>query len=199
MARKKEFDPDGALARAIEVFWQRGYEAASVQELLDAMGIGRGSLYDTFGDKRTLFLAALERFEAERVAWMEGILDQEGSALDNLEEFFARTVKNLTRFEPRRGCMIANSAVELAPHDPEVARRAGRFMERNRQAFERVLIRARRAGEIPPDADPEALSRFLVNALQGLRVLARAGWERSELADAARTTLAALRPPGRPE
>ena len=191
MPRTKEFRPEEALDAAMHLFWSKGYGATSMRDLLDGMGIGRGSFYDTFGDKRALFLAALDRFESVRTSWVIGTL--EGSGLDGIEEVFRRSVDGLVRFEPRRGCLMANTAIELAPHDAEVAGRISRYVRRTEAAFEGALVRAREAGEIPPGKDPRALARFLVNNLHGLRVLARAGSDRSTLEDAARITLETLR------
>jgi TetR/AcrR family transcriptional regulator, transcriptional repressor for nem operon len=191
LARTKEFRPEEALDAAVQLFWRRGYEATSMRDLLDGMGIGRGSFYDTFGDKHALFLASLDRFEEVRTAWIDEAL--EGSGLGGIEEVFRRTIEGMVRFEPRRGCLLANTAVELAPHDPEVAARISRHVRRTEEAFVGALVRARGAGEIPAQADPKVLARFLVSNLHGLRVLARAGSDRETLEDAARVALQALR------
>ena len=191
MPRTKGFEPQRALDAATNLFWRRGYAATSMCGLLDAMSIGRGSFYDTFGDKRALFLSCLDRFEERRTAWIGETL--EGSGLEAVEEVFRRTVKNLVAFEPRRGCLLANTAVELAPHDAEVAARISRHIRRTETAFEGALSRAQRTGEIPADRDPQALARFLVSNLHGLRVLGRAGADRQTLEDAVRVALEALR------
>lgn len=191
MPRTKEFRPEEALDAAMHLFWSKGYGATSMRDLLDGMGIGRGSFYGTFGGKRALFLAALDRFEEVRASWVIEAL--EGSGLDGIEEVFWRSVDGLVGFEPRRGCLMANTAVELAPHDAEVAGRISRYVRRTEAAFEDALVRAREAGEIPSDKDPRALARFLVNNLHGLRVLARAGSARATLEDAASITLETLR------
>ncbi len=191
MPRTKEFRPEEALDAAMQLFWRKGYGATSMRDLLDGMGIGRGSFYDTFGDKHALFLAALDRFEAVRASWVNEAL--EGSGLDGIEEVFRRTVDGLVGFEPRRGCLLANTSVELAPQDPEVAGRISRYVRRTEEAFTGALVRAQGAGEIPAEGDPRAFARFLVSNLHGLRVLARAGSDRRTLEDAARITLEALR------
>ena len=191
MARTKEFEPLMALDAAMELFWRKGYEAASMRELLDAMGIGRGSFYDTFGDKHALFLSALDRFQEVRTSWVEEVLFGEG--LDGIEEVFRRSLDGLFQFQPRRGCLLANSAVELAPHDPDVAARISSYIRRTEDAFQGALERARDRGEIRSEADPRALARFLVNTLHGLRVLARAGADRETLEDTVHVTLGALR------
>jgi TetR/AcrR family transcriptional regulator, transcriptional repressor for nem operon len=191
MARTKEFEPLVALDAAMELFWRKGYEAASMRELLDAMGIGRGSFYDTFGDKHDLFLSALDRFQEVRTSWVEEVLLGEG--LDGIEEVFRRSLDGLFQFQPRRGCLLANSAVELAPHDPDVAARISSYIRRTEESFQGALERARDRGEIRPEGDPRALARFLVNTLHGLRVLARAGADRETLEDTVHVALEALR------
>ena len=191
MPRTKDFEPQEALDVAMDLFWRKGYEAASMRELLDAMSIGRGSFYGTFGDKHALFLAALDRFREVRTSWIEEVLEESG--LEAIEEVFRRSVDGLVAPEVRRGCLLANSAVELAPHDPEVAGRIYRYVSRTEDAFEDALTRAKKAGEISADSDPKALARFLVNTLHGLRVLARAGFDRAVLDDAVSIALRALR------
>lgn len=193
MARTKEFEPERALESAMDLFWRRGYEATSVQDLLSEMGIGRGSMYATFGDKRALFLAALDRFEETRVSRANEILEGSSSAEEGIRQLFESTIEGLVSYEPRRGCLLANTAVELAPHDEEVAERISRYVGRTEDAFEKALVRGRAAGEIPADKDPKALARFLVNTLHGVRVLARAGVDRTVLDDSVRTALEVLR------
>lgn len=193
MPRTKEFEPEAALHSAMELFWSKGYEATSMRELLDGMSIGRGSFYDTFGDKRTLFLAALDRFEQTRTAWVLEALEEGETPMEAIRYVFERTVDGLVGFEPRRGCLLANTAVELAPHDPEVAERISRYIRRTEDAFERALLRARSAGDISEEKNPRALARFLVNSLHGLRVTARAGADRQTLEDTVEVVLGALR------
>jgi TetR/AcrR family transcriptional repressor of nem operon len=193
VARTKEFEPDRALDSAMDLFWRQGYEATSVHDLLAEMGIGRGSMYDTFGDKRALFLAALDRFEETRVSRADGILASSASAVEGIRRLFETTIEGLVSYEPRRGCLLANTAVELAPHDEEVAGRISRYVRRTEDAFERALVRGRAAGEVPANKDPKALARFLVSTLHGVRVLARAGVDRAVLDDSVRTALEVLR------
>jgi len=194
VARTKEFEPLEALDAAMELFWRKGYEAASMRELLDAMDIGRGSFYDTFGDKHTLFLSAIDRFQEVRTLWVGEAL--RGKGLDGIQEVFRRSLDGLYRFQPPRGCLLANSAVELAPHDPEVAARISDYIGSTEDALQGALERARDRGEMPSDSDPRALARFLVNTLHGLRVLARAGADRETLEDTVRVALGALRSGG---
>ena len=196
MARTKEFDPEEALEAAMELFWRRGYEATSMRSLLEGMGVGRGSFYDTYGDKRALFLAALDRFEKNRTTWALEVLETSLSPVAGIEEVFGRTLESLVGYEPRRGCLLANSAVELAPHDPEVAAHISGYVRRLEGAFEDALERARKMGEIPEGSKPKALARFLVTSLHGLCVMARAGAERETLEDAVGVTLKAVKSDG---
>ena len=190
MPRTKEFEPGEALDAAMQLFWRNGYAATSIRDLLDGMGIGYGSLYNTFGDKHALFLASLDRFQKIRTSWIDEVLEDSG--LSGIEEVFWRTVDGLVGFEPRRGCLLANTAVELGPHDAEVAAKISRYVRHTEAVFERAVIRAQEAGEIPVDRDPRALARFLVNALHGLRVLARVGTDRAVLEDVVRVALDVL-------
>ncbi len=193
MPRTREFEPETALQDAMELFWLKGYEATSMRDLLEGMGIGRGSFYGTFGDKRSLFLAALDRFERTRTAWIPEVLQEGDSPVEAIRYVFERSVKGLVSFEPRRGCLLANTAVELGPHDPEVAKRISGYVRRTEDAFEDALVRARAAGEISEEQDPKALARFLVTNLHGLRVMARAGADRETLQDTVEVVLGVLR------
>ena len=190
MPRTKEFETGDALDAAMQLFWRKGYAATSLRDLLDGMGIGYGSFYNAFGDKHALFLASLDRFRELRTSWIDEVLEDSG--LGGIEEVFRRTVDGLVSFEPRRGCLLANTAVELGPHDAEVAAKISRYVRHTEAVFERAVIRAQEAGEIPADRDPRAMACFLVNTLHGLRVLARVGTDRAVLEDAVRVALDVL-------
>lgn len=193
MPRTKAFEPESALHAAMDLFWRRGYEATSMRDLLDGMGIGRGSFYDTFGDKHTLFLAVLDRFERVRTGWIIEALESPAPPLESIRHVFERTVDGLVGFEPRRGCLLANTAVELAPHDPEVAEKISAYIRRTEDAFANTLERARDSGDLSKDKDPRALACFLVSNLHGLRVMARAGEDRESLDDIVEITIETLR------
>lgn len=190
MPRTKGFETGDALDAAMQLFWRKGYAATSLRDLLDGMGIGYGSFYNAFGDKHALFLASLDRFRELRTSWIDEVLEDSG--LGGIEEVFRRTVDGLVGFEPRRGCLLANTAVELGPHDAEVAAKISRYVRHTEAVFERAVIRAQEAGEIPADRDPRAMACFLVNTLHGLRVLARVGTDRAVLEDAVRVALDVL-------
>ena len=120
MARPREFDVDEALQRALEVFWQQGFAATSMQDLVAAMGIQKASLYATFGDKHTLYTTALRRYQQETLDELTEHLAKAASPLAAITEFVDEVVEHTAR-DGRRGCLCVNANTELAPHDAEVA------------------------------------------------------------------------------
>ncbi len=192
MARIKQFDENQALEKAMSLFWSRGFEATSMQALVDTMGINRGSLYDSFGDKRTLFEKALERYDRDyRKARFERI-EATDPPRRALEAFFEEVIEESVDDDERRGCFIVNTMLELAPHDPEIARHLSRVMAEIEASLERIVRRGQKSGEIDPAKDASALARFILHVAFGLRVSARINPRREAMEDAARMALAAL-------
>jgi TetR/AcrR family transcriptional regulator, transcriptional repressor for nem operon len=173
MGRHKEFDREVVLDRALETFWSQGFEATSIQDLVERMGINRASLYDTFGDKQTLFLAALERYERVVARRLLDLLDGPGSGKEVIRAFFLTKIRFAAALDRPRGCLMTNSAVERSPHDPQTASRVATSLSAVEEAFYGALLRARRAGEIGKRRDLRALARFLVTCAQGLTVVSR--------------------------
>ena len=191
VGRPKEFEEQEALERAMEVFWTNGYEATSVQDLLDAMRINRGSMYDTFGDKHALFTAAINHYGCTITKCMEDTLDGSGSPLGNIRKLMSQIADPAPEGK-FRGCLATNTVVELAPHDPEVAESVKALLRRMEKAFYRTLERAVEIGELSPDANPRALARFLCCTLQGLVIMGKASASRSTIKDIVKVTLATL-------
>lgn len=191
MPRHKEFDRTEVLDRALELFWHRGYEGTSMQQLVDAMGIHRGSLYGTFGDKHALFLAALRRYDELWISRFVEPLSAPGPVRPAVRRVLEQAGREATE-GVRRGCLATNSAVELAPHDPELARRVRAMLSRVEGALRAALERARGTGELSADVDPPAVARFLIGVLQGLRVLSRMGAEPETLRDTVEVSMKAL-------
>jgi TetR/AcrR family transcriptional repressor of nem operon len=192
VARPKEFARDEVLDRAMHAFWSRGYEATSIQHLVARMGIQRGSLYATFGDKRGLFFAAIDRYDRVVTARLLAALEGPGSGKDAIRRFFRLKVElALERGRPR-GCLVTNSTAELASRDRGTATRVGGVLTKIETAFHRAVVRAQRAGEIDPARSPRALARYLTSSAQGLSVMAKAFPERAVLEDIVRVILATL-------
>ena len=193
MARRKQFNREDVLDRAMRLFWIRGYEATSVQDLVEATGINRASMYDTFGDKRRLFLAAVDRYVTHQSGGMLKRLQEGPSPLAALERHFDAAIAVSTEESKRLGCLLTNSTVELSPRDAEVAERIGGSIARVEDAFFDAVRRAQIAGEIPPEKDARALARFLTATMQGVRVLARGGASEDNLRDVVDVALERMR------
>lgn len=192
MPRTKEFDRDQALRRAAEVFWDRGYEAASTDELLAAMGIGRQSMYNAFGDKHRLYLEALRHYQAEYGADMFERLSAATSPLSALSGILLAVARQGEE-ERRRGCMAVNAATEFGQADQEVGAIVDSGVSLCHAAYGRLLAEAKRKGEVRADLDEPAAARFLHATLVGMRVSARSGTTPDVLRDIAEVAIDGLR------
>lgn len=175
MARQKEFNTERVLERAKDLFWRQGYAATSVQDLVEALGIGRGSLYDTFGDKHSLYLAALERFQATGNEQMQAALAQPASVREAIAAWLTDIAHTIVRDPAQRGCFVVNSVVECAPHDEAIAERTRQALQGMEDTLYAALERGKQQGEIAPAHDTRQLARVLLNTVLGLRVLAKTG------------------------
>jgi TetR/AcrR family transcriptional repressor of nem operon len=192
MARQKEFDRDEVLHKAMEVFWARGYEGTSIQDLVKHMGINRQSIYDTFGDKHSLFLQALDCYREIQSQKVFEILDRPGSVKRNLRLLFQEVVDKALLEEGRRGCFVGNAISELAGRCKETAARTCNSVASAERTFQRALQRGKEQGELPAVRDTRAVARFLYSSLQGLLLLAKATRDRQLLNDVVKVTLSVL-------
>ncbi|MFJ6657402.1 TetR/AcrR family transcriptional regulator [Streptomyces sp. NPDC091377] len=193
MARTKEFDPDAALQSALELFWARGYEATSMADLVEHLGIGRASIYATYGNKRELYLKALDRYGEIHDPQLARALSQPGPALPAVRAM-VRLYAGEAADETRRsiGCLVTNTAAELAPHDTGAARKVELSWEYAEAMLHSALLRAQAQGELGEDRDPRALARMLLVLLQGLRVVGKASSDPARVRDAAEQALKIL-------
>ncbi|MCX2970842.1 MULTISPECIES: TetR/AcrR family transcriptional regulator [Streptomyces] len=193
MARTREFDPDAVLQAALELFWRRGYAATSMADLVEHLGIGRASLYATFGNKRELYLKALERYTEARDPVLVAELSQPGPVLPAVRALVRRYAAEAACPERRLdGCFVTNTAAELAPHDPVAARRVEASWDHVETPLHAALIRARAQGELPAERDPRGLARMLLVLLQGLRVVGKASSDPARVREAAEQALTLL-------
>ncbi len=192
MARLKAFDEERAIDAAVDCFWMHGYEGTSVRDLAEAMGIGGASLYNAFGDKRALFARSLERYAArsmrERIARLEAGHRPKEAIAAFVDEIVERSLKD----PDRKGCLLINSALDVAPHDAEIGRVVSAYLDEIRGFFRRNLEAARQAGQLAKQIDPDSVSSHLLGVVAGIRVLARTGAGRQQLEDVARPALALL-------
>ena len=192
MPRPRAFEERDVLDRAMAVFWRQGFEATSIQDLVEAAGINRASMYAAFGDKRGLFLAVIDHYLARVNAARLAILTAPGPAPAAIGRFFDSMIDMAGQDERQLGCLLTNTLIELAPRDPEIAMRLRASLDRIEEGFARTIRRGQDAGEIPPGKNPRALARFLVGIAQGLRVLARGGAGAAEMHEVAAIALGTL-------
>ncbi|MCX5401303.1 TetR/AcrR family transcriptional regulator [Streptomyces sp. NBC_00102] len=173
MGRPKQFDPDAAVEHAMNVFWRKGYAATTPQDLVDAIGIGKGSLYNTFGSKHALFEMALRRYRDSQAVALIEMVEEPGPVKVRLR----RTLKSLAEMDladpDRRGCMAVNAAAELAGTDQVATELVQRMFARTEDAFRALIEEGQRSGEIAPERDPTAWGSLLLNTVVGLRLMAR--------------------------
>jgi TetR/AcrR family transcriptional repressor of nem operon len=196
MGRPRKFAREELLETALEVFWEKGYEATTVQDLGARMGVHPGSLFGTFGDKRSLFLEALGRYEEQVRGKMFALLESPLPRREALRLLFSAMIDTLlqARTDGRRGCFMVNSLVELCPLDPDMDRRAEVNLARLEGTLRTALDAAVEGGEIAARTEEEmrALARALMANLLAIRVLARVGAEPEVLRDVARVALSLL-------
>lgn len=179
MARIKEYDENEVLQKAMVLFWTQGYEKTSMQDLVTHMGIHRRSMYATFGDKHTLFMKALERYEE-----VVGIkINSQVKPLDSVKQAIRRlfVIAIYKNGKEPIGCLTVNTAVELSLHDEEVAEKVVDSFSKTEKLLYELLLRGQTLGEISNHHDAEKLSQFIHNSLVGLRVLAKTSDDREKL------------------
>jgi TetR/AcrR family transcriptional repressor of nem operon len=168
--RPKEFQKDDVLSRAVEAFSAKGYEATSIQDLVEAMGINRFSLYEEFGGKHGLFLAALNHYHQVRRSRAIAHFDSPRPTAQLFREYLEMIYRG-ARKGGAFGCIMVNSACELAREDEEIAERISAHFQKLEEIFVGVLATGVKRGDINPAADLTAIARFLLNVSRGLRVM----------------------------
>ncbi|MBI3451562.1 MAG: TetR/AcrR family transcriptional regulator [Rhodospirillales bacterium] len=192
MARPREFDSDEAVNRAMNVFWAKGYSAASMDDLASAMGLSRSSIYATFGSKHDLFLSAIDRYNGIVTRDAVDLLTGPTPGRDAIRILIEELIERLSGPAHRRGCLVCNSAIELAPHDRATRERVLRAFTLVEDSFMAAIERGRKAGDITSALGDRALARFLVSNINGFLVLAKAGVPAESLHETARVVLAAF-------
>ncbi|XRQ11846.1 TetR/AcrR family transcriptional regulator [Actinomadura welshii] len=191
MARPRKFEEGRAVEAAMLAFWANGYEATSTQELCEATGLGRSSIYNTFQSKRDLFKKALARYMEMRTSRIIQVLeDGERPVRERLRTVLEEAAEPVAG-EPA-GCLVVNTMVELAPHDPEIAERLERDQWRRLTALKAAIEDGMRTGEIDRGKDAPALAHFIVATVSGMRVAARGGAGGRTLVSIADTAMAAV-------
>jgi len=181
VARPRKFDEDKILAAVRDLFWQQGYAATSLDDLMRVTGLGKGSIYGAFGDKRNLFLAVLEVYADERVVHARETLNSDKPAIERLRDLFRMREKRKRSLAPCPGCFLFNSTTELALHDPGVREISKRVYAAIEQLLIETADRAKKDGDLPREVDASELGRLLLAVTQGLTFLEKTGIDSRDL------------------
>ncbi|MBL1112984.1 TetR/AcrR family transcriptional regulator [Streptomyces sp. 110] len=194
MPRPREFDENRVLLAIRDEFWDKGYAATSMDDLLRVSGLGKGSLYGAFGDKRSLFLRVLRDYDDANLRVLRERLVSAARGIDVVREFVLGVTGDPTGAVARRGCLLANSNAELATGTPDVAAEARRSYDAIATVLTAALERAQGEGDLDPDIDPSETARAALVAQLGLIALGRTGMDIGALTVIAQSALARLLP-----
>jgi TetR/AcrR family transcriptional repressor of nem operon len=175
MARTKEFNEDQVLDKAIEIFWHKGYNGTSAQDLVTHLGLSRSSIYDTFGDKQKLFSQSLQRYQKQSQDQIIKLLEDSQNIKETLHDIFKQAVVESLEDRITKGCFMVNSSVELAMHNEEIEKIVKSNSRKMEEVFTNAVKKGQEVGNISKQHKPSVLARFIFNNYSGIRVLARAG------------------------
>lgn len=190
MARSKEFDIHSVLRKAMDLFWYQGYEKTSMQDLVASMGIHKRSMYDTFGDKHALFMKVMDRYNEILGAFIEGRIHDLTSAKEAIR-FVLEMPIHSEEIRPK-GCLMVNTAIELAVHDPEAKAKVNEHFSKTEKLFYDLVVRGQSTGEIAGHHDAAKLSQYLLNSFAGMRVMVKTTEDKEKLKNIIDTTMAIL-------
>ncbi len=193
MARLREFDTDEVMEAIINAFWDRGYEATSLADLMTVTGLQKGSIYKAFGDKRSLFLQALQSYLDRNYSLMRQVLDNPDP--ESAISAWLRLLSSISAApDASKGCFAVNSMLEMAPHDPDVAKMLEYQYARIGKLLELVIVQGQKAGVFRQDLFAQQLRQMLLVIANGILASGRATFLKTDLLDVAESVLAALKP-----
>jgi TetR/AcrR family transcriptional repressor of nem operon len=192
MPRHKEFEREDVLEKALGVFWSKGYNATSFQDLTAGMCVNRQSIYDTYGDKHTLFIEALRHYYNRMTAIVSEHFSQDKPLKELLTSYFNKQLIGRDSERKTRGCFMVNSTVEMASHDEEVNVLVNQFIEDLTRIFKAAINRSIKSGEIISERSPASSALYLVNTLYGIKALERTIADKKKLRDIADMAINAL-------
>lgn len=191
--RPLEYDPEKALDAAMQVFWSKGYEATSLQDLLAAMGLSKSSLYQGFGGKKDLFLRCIARYRQQVATTLNELLDKAESGLAFIERLLLNAAAEARQPDHlRRGCLLMNTATEFAQKDQQVAEKVAAGFDGLRTIFLQAVRRGQLEGKIPQDQDAEVLAAYLVSSLGGIKTIVKGGADEQRTKEVVGVILRAL-------
>lgn len=181
MARHKEFNEEVVLEKAAHIFWTQGYEKTSMKDLVDYMGIHRRSIYDTFGDKRSLFIASLTYYETFVTETFTRIIKNSPTVKIAVRDIFNYIIQAAESDDFPAGCLLVNTAAELSLVDQDMKKMVTKIFRDAEIMFEHLLEEGRKNGELNEELDPQITAQFLHNNLVGLRVMVKTNYSKEEL------------------
>lgn len=194
MPRPRQFDEDRVLSAVQAAFWDKGFAGTSLEDLLTASGLGKGSLYGAFGDKQSLFRRVLREYDEANDRMLRTWLEEADRGIDVVRRFLIGSLCDPSGEQARRGCLLANTAVELSASTPEVAAEARRSYDATTAVLADAVRRAQREGDVRADVDPWQAAQAVLAGQLGLVVLGRTGQDPTVLVTVAETLLAGLVP-----
>ncbi|MCF7816958.1 MAG: TetR/AcrR family transcriptional regulator [Kiritimatiellales bacterium] len=181
IGRPLEFDPDVALEAATQLFWSKGYESSSLQDLLSTMGISKSSFYQTFKSKHLLFQSCIQNYRKMLIDSLRAQLKEARSGRIFIRTIFDGVANETIGICARRGCLLMNTASEFSQTDPEISELVSISLENLTDIFETAIKQAQEQGEIPPSKDPRSLATYLVSSMSGLKNMVKAGADRETI------------------
>ncbi|RZT85714.1 TetR family transcriptional regulator [Pseudonocardia sediminis] len=194
MPRPRQFDEQRVLSAVQATFWDNGYAGTSLDDLLSATGLGKGSLYGAFGDKQRLFLRVLREYDEANDRMLRTWLEDADRGIEVIRSFVTAPVRDPSGEQARRGCLLANTAMELSTNAAEVAAEARRSYTATTAVLADAVRRAQLEGDLAPHADPDEIARAVLAGQLGLIVLGRIGQDPAVLSAVADTLLDGLLP-----
>jgi TetR/AcrR family transcriptional regulator, transcriptional repressor for nem operon len=192
MARTKDFDENEVLTRAMNIFWSRGYNATSMEDLVNGLGISRSSLYDTYTDKHNLFIKALENYLCISSVKIQEILDSRGSARETIKKLIEHATLGISDGRKRTGCFMVNAEVEVASHDKKVNNLVCKKDQQMEEIFCQVIQKGQETGEIKNKHEARSMARFIANTIKGMQVTVKSAGDKSFFDDIIKLTLSTL-------
>jgi len=193
MARKKEFDEDELLEKAVHLFWQKGYNGTSAQDLVDGLGINRSSIYNTYTDKRTLFKMALQRYQQKETNAMVTMLGKADNAKKAIKQVFSGLIKESVEDVLLKGCLMVNTGMELSGTDGEI----GEIVKKNNKSVEdaltKIIEKGQKDGQFSAKQDARTYARFIFGNITAIKVAARSGTPQQVLEDIADVAMSAIK------
>jgi len=192
MPRVKLFDENEVLAKAMNLFWKKGYAATSVQDLINHLGINRASLYDTFGDKEQLFKKSFELYRKNNIEGLKQFFDSQKNVRKGFERLFENAIEEAVNDQDRKGCFVVNTTTELVPNDDSIAV----ILENNKSDFENMffeyLQKGKEAGQIKTDKELKSIATLFYTLYNGLRVVSKVQPNAKNLTDTINIALSVL-------